>query len=48
MDPTATDLPPLTLRMYNTASSGHKLGGKGTALFEDITIDGSDGVLVAA
>ena len=48
IDPTAADLPPLTLRVYNTASSGHKFCGNGTALFEDITIDGSDGVLVAA
>jgi hypothetical protein len=48
MDSTAADLPALTLRVYNTASSGHKLRGKGTALFEDITIDGSEGVLVAA
>ena len=48
MDSTAADLPPLTLRVYNTASSGHKLRGKGTALFEDITIDGPEGVLVAA
>jgi hypothetical protein len=47
-DATAADLPPLTLRVYNTASSGHKLSGKGNAFFEDITIDGSDGVLVAA
>jgi hypothetical protein len=45
---TAADLPPLTLRVYNTASSGHKFSGKGNAFFEDITIDGSDGVLVAA
>jgi len=48
MDSTAADLPPLTLRVYNTASSGYKLRGKGTALFEDITIDGPEGVLVAA
>jgi hypothetical protein len=48
MDSTAADLPPLTLRVYNTASSGRKLRGKGTALFEDITIDGPEGVLVAA
>jgi hypothetical protein len=46
-DPTA-DLPPLTLRVYNTASSGHKLRGKGNTLFQDITIEGSDEVLVAA
>jgi len=47
-DPTSADLPPLTLRVYNAASSGHKFGGKGTVPFEDITISGSDGVLVAA
>jgi hypothetical protein len=47
-DPTAADLPPLTLRVYNTASSGHKFCGKGNVLFEDTTIDGPDGVLVAA
>ncbi len=47
-DPTAADVPPLTLRVYNTASSGHKFCGKGNALFENITIDGSDEVLVAA
>ncbi len=47
-DPTAADIPPLTLRVYNTASSGHKFCGKGNALFENITIDGSDEVLVAA
>ena len=47
-DPTAADLPPLTLRVYNTRSLGHKFCGKGNALFQDITIDGSDEVLVAA
>jgi hypothetical protein len=44
--------PPLTfrrtLRVYNSASSSHKLASKENALFEDFTIDGSDEVLVAA
>jgi hypothetical protein len=44
----AADLPPLTLRVYNSASSSNKLGSKENALFEDFTIDGSDEVLVAA
>jgi hypothetical protein len=48
IDSTSADLPPLTLRVYNSASSRHKLGSKGNALFEDFTIDGSDEVLVAA
>jgi hypothetical protein len=47
-DLTAADLPPLTLRVYNSASSSNKLGSKGNALFEDFTIEGSDEVLVAA
>jgi len=47
-DPAAADLPALTLRVYNNASSSHKLGSKENALFEDFTIDGSDEVLVAA
>ncbi len=47
-DPAAGDLPPLTLRVYNSASSSHKLASKENALFEDFTIDGSDEVLVAA
>jgi hypothetical protein len=47
-DPTTADLPPLTLRVYNSASSGHKVSSKGDAFFEDFTIDGSDEVLVAA
>jgi hypothetical protein len=47
-DPVAADLPPLTLRVYNSASSSHELGSKENALFEDFTIDGSDEVLVAA
>jgi hypothetical protein len=47
-DPAAADLPALTLRVYNSASSSHKLGSKENALFEDFTMDGSDEVLVAA
>jgi hypothetical protein len=47
-DPASADLPALTLRVYNSASSSHKLGSKENALFEDFTIDGSDEVLVAA
>lgn len=48
IDPTAIDLPRLTLRLYNSRSSSHKLGSKGSALFEDFTIDGSDEVLVTS
>jgi hypothetical protein len=48
MDPTAGALPRLTLRVYNGASSTHKLDRKENALFEDFTINGSDEVLVAA
>jgi hypothetical protein len=44
----AADLPPLTLRVYNSPSSSNKLGSTETARFEDFTIDGSDEVLVAA
>jgi hypothetical protein len=47
-DPTAADLPPLTLRVYNGASPANKVSNKGNAPFEDFTIDGSDEVLVAA
>jgi len=47
-DPTATDLPKLTLRVYNGASSTHRLDSKGNASFEDFTINGSDEILVAA
>jgi hypothetical protein len=41
-------LPPLTLRIYNPTSLRQKEGAKGTGVFEDITIDGSEGILVAA
>jgi hypothetical protein len=47
-DPATGNLPPLTLRVYNSASSSHKRSSKENALFEDFTIDGSDEVLVAA
>ena len=47
-DSAADDLPPLTLRVYNSTSSGHKAGCKENAPFEDFTLDGSDEVLVAA
>ena len=44
----AADLPPLTLRVYNSPSSSNKLDSTEAARFEDFTIDGSDEVLVAA
>jgi hypothetical protein len=47
-DPAAAGLPALTLRVYNRASSSHRLGSKENGMFEDFTIDGSDEVLVAA
>jgi len=47
-DTTAAYLPPLTLRVYNGASSGHQLCSKGNALFQDLTIEGTEEVLVAA
>jgi hypothetical protein len=48
IDPTTTDLPPLTLRVYNCGSSRHNIRGGRNAVFEDFTIDGSDAVLIAA
>ena len=48
IDPTAADLPHLTLRVYNNRSSRRSRGDKETAAFEDFTIDGSDEVLFAA
>jgi hypothetical protein len=48
IDPTTTDLPPLTLRVYNSGSSRHNIRGERNAVFEDFTIDGSDEVLIAA
>ncbi len=47
-DPTATDLPPLRLRVYNKRSSTLSREDKGNAVFEDFIIDGSDEVLIAA
>ncbi len=48
IDPTTSDLPPLTLRVYNSGSSRHNIPGERNAVFEDFTIDGSDEVLIAA
>jgi hypothetical protein len=48
IDPTTIDLPPLTLRVYNSGSSRHNIRGERNAVFEDFTIDRSDEVLVAA
>jgi hypothetical protein len=48
IDPTTTDLPPLTLRVYNSGSSRHNIRGEGNPVSEDFTIDGSDEVLIAA
>ena len=48
IDPTTTDLPPLTLRVYNSGSSRYNIRGERNAVFEDFTIDGSDEFLVAA
>jgi hypothetical protein len=47
-DPTAADLPPLTMRVYNSGASKHNPGSSPSAAFEDFTIDGSDPVLIAA
>jgi hypothetical protein len=47
-DPTATDLPPLTVRVYNSDASKHNLHRPRSAAFEDFTIDKSDQVLIAA
>jgi hypothetical protein len=47
-DPTAVDLPPLTVRVYNSSASKHNLRHSGSAPFEEITIDKSDQVLIAA
>src|SRR5262249_19612174 len=33
-DPSTADLPPLTLRVYNSTSSGNKVSSKGSAVFE--------------
>jgi hypothetical protein len=47
-DPTCGDLPPLTLRVYNSTSSKQKLCSKRKKVFEDFAIHGADEVLVAA
>jgi len=47
-NPAATDLPPLTLRVYNSGSSRYNIRSERNAVFEDFTIDGSDEVLIAA
>ena len=47
-DPTAADLPPLTVRVYNGDASKSKPGQPLGAAFEDFTIDDSDPVLIAA
>jgi peptidoglycan/xylan/chitin deacetylase (PgdA/CDA1 family) len=47
-DSGAANVPPLTLRVYNSVSSGHDLPIRDSASFEDFIIDGSDEVLVAA
>jgi hypothetical protein len=47
-DPTATGLPPLTVRVYNGGASKRNLGSSQSAAFEDSTIDGSEAVLIAA
>jgi hypothetical protein len=48
--PDATDpnLPPLTLRIYNSGASTNNAGQSGDAIFEDFTISESDQVLIAA
>ena len=48
VDPTAADLPYLTLRVYNNGSSRRSRGDKENAAFEDFTIGASDEVLFAA
>jgi hypothetical protein len=47
-DPTATGLPPLTVRVYNGGASKRNPGSSQSAAFEDSTIDGSEAVLIAA
>ncbi len=47
-DPTAADLPPLTVRVYNSSVSKHNLRHSGSAPFEEFTIDDSDQILIAA
>ena len=47
-DPTAADLPALTVRVYNSGASKHNLASSRSAVFEDFTIDNSDQILIAA
>jgi len=47
-DPTAADVPPLTVRVYNSSASKHNLPYSTSAAFEDFTIDKSEQVLIAA
>jgi hypothetical protein len=47
-DPTATNLPPLTVRVYNGSDSKRNLCSSQSAAFKDSTIDGSAAVLIAA
>jgi hypothetical protein len=48
IDPTAADLPPLTVRVYNSSASKHELGRPRSAAFKDFIIDKSDQVSIAA
>jgi hypothetical protein len=45
---TTIDLPPLTLRVYNSGSSRSNVRVDQNATFKDFTIDGSEQVLIAA
>jgi hypothetical protein len=47
-DPTASGLPPLTVRVYNGGASKRNLGSSRVPAFEDSIIDRSDEVLIAA
>jgi peptidoglycan/xylan/chitin deacetylase (PgdA/CDA1 family) len=47
-NPTAAELPPLTLRVYNSGASRHNLRRLSSTAFEDFTIDKSDPMLIAA
>ena len=47
-DPTATGLPPLTVRVYNGSASKRNLCSSQSAAFKDSTVDGSAAVLIAA
>ena len=47
-DPTATGLPPLTVRVYNGRALKRDVDSSHSAAFEDSTIDGSEELLIAA